>query len=388
MGKKLGLALAISLLTTGAFASKARLQALGEDENGSFIVQDVRNIFYSPAQALYYKDGVAFEWGDTSEISDTNSDPRAEGGILKSYGNMVYGLYFGYEASDGNALRQFAGTGTTEMNNVSFLAGIQWGAAITYGSFKNEGNYATLTGQTLGGTPGGDSLILSDGDASLLRSRLSAITGDWEFYARINLLNNAEAGAAGIDQNSDGTIEAQAGKQSFDGKSGWQVGAIHTLNEYKYVLTATGLSGENEAGTEYKYSAYEFQVGSVKQLNDTASMNYRIGAKYQDEEEGNFITSRQTGADPSAFDGTEAQVLQLPAVLGLEVQANEWLILRSSVEHVLWSSYDDGTNDSQLADTTSVNAGAGVVFGDFLVDVSLQNTNQNNKGRASMTYKF
>ncbi len=139
MKKKLGLALAISLLTTGAFASKARLQALGEDENGSFFVQDVRNIFYSPAQALYYKDGVAFEWGDTSEVSDSNSDPRAEGGILKSYGNMVYGIYFGYEASDGNALRQFAQTGTTEMNNVSFLAagdaGVQWGAAITYGSF-------------------------------------------------------------------------------------------------------------------------------------------------------------------------------------------------------------------------------------------------------------
>lgn len=366
-------ALSLAILSTGAFASKARLQALGEDQNGSFILQDVRNIFYSPAQALYYKDGVAMEWGDAQSTSDSNSEPRAEGGILKSSGNMVYGVYLGHEASDGNVLRQSAGIGANESNNLSLLvagdAGIQWGAALTYGSFKNEGTYNS---------------VFEDGEATLLRSRLSVITGDWEFYARVNLLNEAESTL----KVTLPTLGA-AGDRSFDGKSGWQIGALHTLADMKYVLSASGLTGENEAGTEYTYQAVEFQIGSVMQLNDMASLNYRTGAEYQKEEEGNFVTSAETGVDsPGAFNGEEATVMKVPVVIGLEVQANDWLILRSSVTQFVWSSFDDGDNKSDLADSTTVNAGIGLLFGDFLVDASLQNNGDNDNGRVSMTYKF
>lgn len=392
MKKQIGLVLGLAVLSTGALASKARLQALGEDPNGSFMVQDVRNIFYSPAQALYYKDGVTMEWGNTSEISDSTATPRAEGGVLKSHGNMVYGVYLGNETSEGNALRQLAGTGITETNNISFLAagdaGVQWGAALTYGSFSNEGTYSSTSGLELGGpVDDNDTLTVADGEATLLRSRFSVITGDWEFYARVNLLNKAE-GKATADIGSLGTTLVDAGTQSFEGKSGWQVGAITTMNDMKYVLTASGLSGENEAGKEYEYQAMEFQMGRVMQLNDMASLNYRIGAEYRKEEEGNFITSVDTGSAAGAFDGTEATVITLPVVIGLEVQATDWLIIRSSVSQFVWSSYDDGTNKSDLAESTTVNAGVGLAFGDFLVDAALQNDGTNDKGRVSMTYKF
>ncbi len=387
MKKKIGLALGLAVLSTGALASKARLQALGEDQNGSFIIQDVRNIFYSPAQALYYKDGVTMEWGNTSEIADTTATPRAEGGVLKSQGNMVYGVYLGHETSEGNALRQFAGTGITETNNISVLAagdaGVQWGAALTYGSFTNEGSYGTITNDFDGdGTV--ETFTNSDGEATLLRSRFSVITGDWEFYARVNLLNKSEGTLAG-EASLAGALTTD---QSFEGKSGWQAGAITTMNDMKYVLTASGLTGENEAGTEYKYQAMEFQMGSLMQLNDMASLNYRVGAEYRKEEEGNFITSGDTGATAGAFNGSEATVITLPVVIGLEVQATDWLIIRSSVSQFVWSSYDNGTDKSDLAESTTVNAGVGLVFGDFLVDAALQNDGTNDKGRVSMTYKF
>jgi len=56
MKKQLTVALGLAVLATPAFASKARLQALGEDVNGSFYVNDLRNVFLNAANVNNYKD--------------------------------------------------------------------------------------------------------------------------------------------------------------------------------------------------------------------------------------------------------------------------------------------------------------------------------------------
>src|SRR5690554_693409 len=98
MKKQLTVALGLAVLATPAFASKARLMALGEDANGSFFINDNRNIFLNAAEANNHADLVTFEWGNNNG-ADSDTDANAEGGILYSHKNLVYGLHLGGQST-------------------------------------------------------------------------------------------------------------------------------------------------------------------------------------------------------------------------------------------------------------------------------------------------
>lgn len=86
MKKQLIVALGLAVLATPAFASKARLQALGEDQYGSFYVNDNRNVFLNAANVNNHKDLATFEWGATTAATDATATPRSEGGVFKTMG--------------------------------------------------------------------------------------------------------------------------------------------------------------------------------------------------------------------------------------------------------------------------------------------------------------
>ena len=146
MKKQIAIAAGLAVLSTGALASKARLQALGEDTYGSFFIDDARNVTLNPAHLNSHKDFVIMEFGNNADQTaasletadqDSASRPRAEGGFFKSAGNLVYGLYFGDESNTGNALR-FLSMGTSKVfeSNVTSLylagdAGVQWGVKLS-----------------------------------------------------------------------------------------------------------------------------------------------------------------------------------------------------------------------------------------------------------------
>ena len=67
MKKLLLLVIALLLISSGAFASKARMQALGQDaEAGSYYVSDTRSVFTNPAYVNSYKNYIITEWGQTA----------------------------------------------------------------------------------------------------------------------------------------------------------------------------------------------------------------------------------------------------------------------------------------------------------------------------------
>ena len=105
MKKQIALAMGLAVISGSAFASKARLQALGEDTDGSQYISDNRNIFLNAAHVNYHKDMVTFEAGDQSN-ADATSTPNAEGGFLRAHNNMVYGLYFGADAGRDDGVRE------------------------------------------------------------------------------------------------------------------------------------------------------------------------------------------------------------------------------------------------------------------------------------------
>src|SRR5690606_39517802 len=70
MKRKLALALGLAVISSSAFATKARLQALGEDVYGSKYISDNRNIFINAAYINLYKDQITYEYGDTTSARD------------------------------------------------------------------------------------------------------------------------------------------------------------------------------------------------------------------------------------------------------------------------------------------------------------------------------
>ncbi|MFA7613832.1 MAG: hypothetical protein WCY48_06310, partial [Candidatus Caldatribacteriota bacterium] len=185
MKKQLTVALGLAVLATPAFASKARLLALGEDANGSFFINDNRNIFLNAAEANNHADMVTFEWGEANQ-SDDDTAPNAEGGILYSHKNLVYGLHLGrtmnfqdVAANDGD---MYSPSNTIDLF-VAGDAGFKWGANFTY-SQSNDDTHEVA------GTPG-----KAEGQAMDLN--VGAIFGNASVYVKGGLMGKAEQREAG-----------------------------------------------------------------------------------------------------------------------------------------------------------------------------------------------
>ena len=139
MKKQLTVALGLAVLATPAFASKARLLALGEDANGSFFINDNRNIFLNSAEANNHADMVTFEWGENNS-NDTDTNPNAEGGMLYSHKNLVYGIHLGRTTNFQSATNEFYAPSNTIDLFVAGDAGFKWGANLSYAKSNNDTN--------------------------------------------------------------------------------------------------------------------------------------------------------------------------------------------------------------------------------------------------------
>jgi len=107
MKNYLALVLGVIIMASPAFASRARLEALGEGKNGSYYIQDSRNMFLNPATIVKNKKKLMLELGG-DPVNATTSDgtavaasantreansSRAQGGFTNTFGDFTYGLY-------------------------------------------------------------------------------------------------------------------------------------------------------------------------------------------------------------------------------------------------------------------------------------------------------
>jgi hypothetical protein len=366
MKKQLTVALGLAVLATPALASKARLQALGEDVNGSFYINDNRNIFLNAAQVNNHKDLVTFEWGDTVETTDATTTPRAEGGVFMSSNNLVYGLYLGSESNTSNEFRAASAVLVPEENNIDLFvggdAGVKWGANLTYSNSAKDETTAGENKQTA------------------MRTRLGVIAGDLQAWANVNISNKAESG-----------------NNEFEGKLGYKVGAVYQLNNYNLFADYQNFQGEASGAVDGDIKLNQLQVGVARatKLNDKATLFTKV--QYT-----NAVADIEAG--PAAADIKSSDV---PVTIGLEYDAASWLAVRGSVGQSLWSNMKDDGDKSPMHETTVVNAGASLKFGELTVDGvvgnSLSGANatgdntatgtgnlrlDNLMSRVSMTYRF
>lgn len=388
MKTQLTLALGLAVLAAPAFASKARLQALGEDNYGSQYINDNRNIWLNAAQINNHKDLVTYEFGTENAVDDASS-PRGEGGVFKTMGNMVYGVQMGGASSTGNGLRTASGlTGANETNNLDVFvggdAGLKWGANLGYarGANENRANGASTES---------------------MRTRLGVIMGDLQVYANVNLANNAKG------TNATGA--------KFEGDLGYQVGVIQAWDGNTVFADYRSFDAENTlAGTKSDIALKQLQVGigRVERLNDKSNLflkaQYVMGSVENDRLKPLAAASQFGGASGcgtgnAALACSEYDSMQIPVTVGLETEAASWLTLRASVSQVVWGSEEDAKNERSITDSTSINAGATLKFGELSVDGVIGNNatggatsaNGTDSGtirtdslmsRVAMTYRF
>lgn len=386
MKTQLTVVLGLAVLATPAFASKARLQALGEDNYGSAYINDNRNIWLNAAQINNHKDLVTYEFGTerTADTAAANS-ARGEGGVYKTMGNMVYGVHFGGASTTANALRAASGlTGADEQNNVDVFvggdAGLKWGANLGYAKSSNE-------------------VRASGASAESMRTRLGVIHGDTQAYANVNLINNAKGTDATVDK--------------FEGDMGYQIGVIHALNGNTLFADYRSFNAENTIGgvkNDIGFKQLMAGIGRVERLNDKTNLFAKVSYQMVDAENerltagGAFGGASGCGTGSAAILCEEYKGSSVPVVVGLETEAASWLTLRASVAQVIWGSEEDKSNERSFENSTSINAGATLKFGELSVDGVIGNDagagatasgtdsatirTDSLMSRVSMTYRF
>jgi hypothetical protein len=383
MKKQIAIVLGLMVVSLPVMASKARLEALGQSANGSQYLDDDRSIFLNPAELNNHRDFITLEWGDTGNESDSASTPRAEGGVIRSSGNMVYGVYFGDESSSSSELRKI-GTGNTtsneeEMNSSTIFiggdAGMQWGLSLNHQAFESKQDTANKD------------------KASSLTTKIGIISGDTEFFTHLGLGNTAEYG-----------------DNKYEEKANYIVGINYNIADTTIMLLNSSNEGEAKKLVG-KYTESVTKIGAARtyKLNDKATMWASAFYSMSNAKcTGAFFTGGAC-ADDALTNRTENNVTNLPVSFGLEVSAKDWLTLRGSVgQDFFISEHDNGSNKSTRKNTTIVAAGASLVFGDLSIDGMIGNDSTKTvangsestasgggtlrtdvlMSRVSMTYKF
>ena len=374
MKKQLVVALGLTVLATPAFASKARLQALGESTNGSFFISDNRNIFLNAAEVNNNKDLVTFEFG-SGATADSDIAPNAEGGVLKAYNNLVYGLHLGRVTSFNLAANDVVGVFQPSNAIDLFVggdAGVKWGANLTYANAADD-KFGTTANN-------------ADSKAKSMDLNVGVNAGDLSAYVKAGILGSSE------NKDKVGT----AVNVDFNRKSDFEIGA--SMKVSAYTVFAQGNMNkyeEKESNKDISNTSYLVGAARTEKLNDKTTMFVKL--------QGSYVKS-----DNEVVNATDSvtKTTAVPVSIGLEHDAASWLVLRGSIAQNLWSKLDsDANGKSTVANSTNVNTGATLKFGELSVDgvvgtstgAGAVGSTTQEKGvlaldnlmtRASVTYRF
>lgn len=404
MKKYLGLALLASVATTSAFASIARLEALGEDQYGSQYIDDNRNVFLNAATANDHGSYATYEWGDTtkfknSEVPGTNSTdgPKAQGGVFKNNGDATFGIYFGNDSNTASDLRaggisalvqggananlanlagQVQNENTLDLVYAKDAGSMKWGVRLSHAQANNEQGYTYATGKTAAKISKKGTLL-----------GLGAIQGDNEVYANIGLQNEFKA---------ETITDLGGGDFHFKGKIGYQLGYIRALGNgarafVEYQNQKMEEKEQSSLSEDWEVTKIKVGYGKTSKVNDKFTAFYK--AIYASEDHKKYV-----------FTSNKQSEQYLKATLGFEVMAKEWLTFRGSIANNLFGEAKNTNNKKKtIADAVDVKMGATLAFGDFAIDGLVGNdtngdgTNGDENGtlrtdslmsRVSMTYKF
>ena len=352
--KNLTLVLGLMIIASPAFATSARLNALGENgATGSYYVQDVRDTFLNPAQIVHFKKHFVLEFAPTDSAS-------AQGLFTNTFGDYTYGVSLNNNSVRAttavNTANAFLGTNQVlgpSRTIEAFLAGeatdMNWGLSLFYSGNGDRNNVDATTNAT-GGT------------------RTSHLFG---VRAGVDMNNFAVFTTVGITSDTqlqDGTVNPDLkGKVSVD------VGATYTMDNTvafaKFTTYGTDMSASG-ATTEFRTQSYGIGLGHKYEASKSVALFSRLEADYTKSTQSNVA---------------DAKSWNVPVAVGAEAQALSWLALRGSIVQSLVGQNEtvSGTNLVRTNGSTSLNAGAGLTFGDVQIDGTLSTAVAGNFGIGS-----
>ena len=369
--KKLFVIAAVTLASGAAFASKARVSALG---NGAHL-SDAQSIFQNPADMTLWGDWATFEMG-TNAFSYTPSAGNGatvtghEGGLVRSSGDARWGFYMGHKSptaalSRSNAWTGSAGTILGEENPIEVFyaqkADLSWGASMFYSNSDKKG--PKLKQDTMG-------------------LRVGARTAMWDAFVNVGLSNNAK------DESNTASIKEIKGKSAFKLGGGYSFDSLYVYGNY----TTSGFKG-SAAGTDTSdVDGSQMAVGVVETMKKDGT-DFFYGVSYHMDS-----YKQKVGTE------TKSEATYMPVVIGIEADANSWMVLRASVtQNVVLGGIKDEmglvtgavlNETNTWNNSTTVAAGTGMKFNKFTFDGTLGAANggvvntTNLLANASLTYMF
>ena len=189
------------------------------------------------------------------------------------------------------------------------------------------------------------------------------------------------------------------------------MGAIHAWEGNTLFVDYRNFKGEsNVDGTknDLSFNRLEAGIGRVTRLNDKANLFTKASWAMTNAEnelfDGVGFGGGNCGTGNAALGCEEYDAMNIPVVIGLETEATSWLTLRASIAQSIWGSEEDADDERGFRQTTVVNAGATLKFGELSVDGVIGNstdgaaaTDNTNSGelrtdnlmtRVGMTYRF
>lgn len=412
--KKTLLIAALSMAATPAFASKARLSSLGNAEH----LSDIQRSFDRPYQIVQHGEYATMELGTPAGNGELGAAaPRAEAGFTKqvSEGNYL-GFYVNRQPKalvdtinqlEGTLPAAVAGGLLTQAflmdNSFNVVYGsnagdIAWGANLFYLTTNNK------SAATLDNTAGTGTLPVSNRKTDVAGISLGASTSAWEVDAVIGLQGKStfEAGTAtGTSVPLNGLIAPGAEGELQSTGNYTLRGAYKMDNMYYFGRYNMGSAKLKAAGNDMlKADKNEIEVGAIHSLKSEGS-EFFYGVSY-------IMTNMKKSTDSAALQTVtswseeKTATAALPLIVGVEADANSWLVLRGSIKHNLpflstTKVTADGNGESNtLGGDTVVSAGAGMKFNKFSVDTLIAAASNGafgtNSGsfltNASLTYNF
>lgn len=365
--KKTVLMIALALLSPSAFASKARVQALGNP----FHLIDIQNAMTrNPVELTEFGDWATFEFGaaDYNAHSNQAAADGQEGGFVRSAGDARWGLYLGHKDEFFVTPTRVISSHIAQENSTDFFyamkGDLKWAVDLEY---SNSNKKSATKKQS----------------AAVLRAGVRG--SSWDAYTHVGLANSAED-----------TTTKLAGKTGVTLGGGYYMDSIYIYGQYmmrgfKVDNVADGSPNKDFDGTDITLGVLD----SVKK----EGTEFFYGAS--------IVNS--TLKEKVASNKWDSQ--RLPVIIGLEHEATSWLVLRASVtqsvligtykateNHPIYSAGKTNGESDTLAETSSVAAGVGLKFNKVIIDGTLKAANTtagdfgadgaNFMGNASLTYNF
>lgn len=377
------LVIAIALASVNAFASRARMNALGNNVQ----LIDTQTVLTNPADMMFIGDYANIESGTTAT---TTFQSNTEGTITRSYGNSKFGLTLGYQSKNASAFSNSAGT-----------PGLRYAAsAVFWGELFKAAGQANAAADALGNAVGlGTSDLVGAGAGNVvgIKGQQNPVNihygtkiDDWAVAGTL-VYSNYNDKQANEKESSSG-LRFGARNDVWDAKLGIGLGNTFETATAKFSGTA-GYS----AGVGYKmddmYFNGNFETAGFKlekNGTETVKLDYTAIAlaaiKNHKTEGGNLFYGVTLTQDERKFkvgapvnSDIKQTALALPIVVGFEADAASWLTLRGSITQktlINSSKVEAGsTTSSEKApgdNSTIAAVGAGLKFNKLTVDGSLQ----------------